>query len=67
MPGSNYTHIPLREKDTGTNLDVLYSAYTSSAPPVHQRQLGKVLFLGKMQAGIYPWFQLNTKTRPGPV
>ncbi len=24
----NYTHVPLREKDTGTKLDALYAAYT---------------------------------------
>ena len=50
---SNYTHVPLREKDTGTKLDVLYSAYTASSPPVHQKQLGKILF-GKMIQGVYP-------------
>jgi hypothetical protein len=50
---SNYTHIPLRAKDTGTKLDRLFASYTSAAPPVHQRQLGKILFC-KMLQGIYP-------------
>ena len=41
---ANYTHVPLREKDTGTKLDVLYSAYTgytAANPPVHQKPLGE--------------------------
>jgi hypothetical protein len=50
---SNYTHIPLRAKDTGTKLERLFASYTSAAPPVHQRQLGKILFC-KMLQGIYP-------------
>ena len=49
---SNYTHIPLREKDTGTKLEALFSAYASAAPPVHVKQLGKILF-GKMLNGVY--------------
>jgi hypothetical protein len=31
---SNYTHVPLSEKDTGTKLDALFGAYTSANPPV---------------------------------
>ncbi len=50
---SNYMHIPLRAKDTGTKLERLFASYTSAAPPVHQRQLGKILFC-KMLQGIYP-------------
>ncbi len=50
---SNYTHVPLREKDTGTKLDVLYSAYTASSPPVHQKSLGKIKF-AQMLSGVYP-------------
>ena len=49
---SNYTHIPLRAKDTGTKLERLFAAYTSASPPVHERKLGKILF-GKMIQGIY--------------
>ena len=40
----NYTHVPLSEKDTGTKLDVLYTAYTTCAPPIHVKVLGKILF-----------------------
>ena len=29
---SNYTHIPLRAKDTGTKLERLFASYTSAAP-----------------------------------
>jgi hypothetical protein len=50
---SNYTHIPLRAKDTGTKLERLFASYTSAAPPVHQRQLGKILFCKMLQV-IYP-------------
>ena len=49
---SNYTHIPLREKDTGTKLEALFGAYASATPPVHVKQLGKILF-GKMLNGVY--------------
>jgi hypothetical protein len=48
---ANYTHVPLREKDTGTKLDVLYSAYTSASPPVHQKSLGKIKFAAMLSAG----------------
>ncbi len=54
---SNYTHIPLREKDTGTKLEALYAAYTSAAPPIHQKVLGRNKFaamLGAVYAGIGP-------------
>ena len=50
---SNYTHIPLREKDTGTKLNALFSAYASATPPVHQKLLGKTTF-GKMLGAVYP-------------
>jgi hypothetical protein len=49
---SNYTHIPLREKDTGTKLEALFGAYTTATPPVHVKQLGKILF-GKMLNAVY--------------
>ena len=49
---ANYTHIPLREKDTGTKLEALFGAYASAAPPVHVKQLGKILF-GKMLNAVY--------------
>ena len=41
----HYSHVPLREKDSGTKLEALYTAYTSCAPPVHAKILGKILFL----------------------
>jgi hypothetical protein len=50
---SNYTHVPLREKDTGTKLEALYTAYTSANPPVHQKLLGKTT-LGKLLGTVYP-------------
>jgi hypothetical protein len=50
---SNYTHVPLREKDTGTKLEALYSAYTSASPPVHARLMGKTT-VGKMLGAVYP-------------
>ena len=46
----HYTHVPLREKDTGTNLEALFAAYTSATPPVHQKLLGKIK-LGRMLNG----------------
>ncbi len=49
----NYAHVPLREKDAGTKLEVLYAAYTLAAPPVHAKVLGKTTF-GKMLNAIYP-------------
>jgi hypothetical protein len=50
---SNYTHVPLREKDTGTKLEGLFGVYTSATPPVHQNLLGKTTF-GKMLSAVYP-------------
>ena len=50
---SNYTHVPLREKDTGSKLEALHTAYASAAPPVHQKFLGKTTF-GKMLCAVYP-------------
>jgi hypothetical protein len=49
---ANYTRIPLREKDSGTKLEALFGAYTSSIPPVHAALLGKILF-AKMLVSIY--------------
>ena len=54
---SNYTHIPLRAKDTGTKLESLFAAYTSAAPPVHEKMLGRNKFaamLGVVYHGIGP-------------
>ena len=54
---SNYTHVPLREKDTGTKLEALFGAYTSASPPVHQKPLGRNKFaamLSSVYAGIGP-------------
>ena len=48
----NYTHVPLRDKDTGTKLEVLYTAYTTYVPQVHQKVLGKTTF-GKMLNEVY--------------
>jgi hypothetical protein len=50
---ANYTHVPLREKDTGTKLEALYSAYTSASQPVHQKPLGRNKF-AQMLSGVYP-------------
>jgi hypothetical protein len=50
---SNYTHIPLREKDTGTKLEALYTAYLAAAPPVHAKALGRNTF-SKLLSSIYP-------------
>jgi hypothetical protein len=49
---SNYTHVPLNEKDYGTKLDTLYSAYATSADPVHSKMLGKTNF-ARMLKSIY--------------
>jgi hypothetical protein len=48
----HYVHVPLREKDSGTKLEALYTAYTSAQPPVHTKLLGKILF-GKMLGAVY--------------
>ncbi len=53
----NYTHVPLREKDTGTKLEGHFGAYNAEAPPVHQRPLGRNKFaqmLGEVYPGIGP-------------
>ena len=44
--------MPLREKDSGTKLEALYTAYTSAQPPVHAKLLGKIKF-GKMLGAVY--------------
>ena len=48
----HYTHVPLREKDTGTRLEALYTAYATAQPPVHGKVLGKIKF-GRMLNDIY--------------
>jgi hypothetical protein len=48
----NYAHVTLREKNTGTKLDTLYTAYTSMVPPVHTKMLGRNHF-AKMIESIY--------------
>ena len=50
---SNYTHIPLREKDTGTKLEAVFGAYSTSSPSVHQKLLGRNKF-AQMMNSIYP-------------
>lgn len=47
---SNYAHLPLREKDTGTKLEALYGAYVSTAPPVHMKLLGRNKFAAMLSA-----------------
>jgi hypothetical protein len=47
-----YTHVPLREKDTGTKLEVLYAAYATAQPPLHTKVLRKIKF-GRMLNDIY--------------
>lgn len=49
----NYTQVPLKEKDTGTKLEVLYAAYVAAAPPVHAKALGRNTF-AKLLGSIYP-------------
>ena len=49
----HYAHVPLREKDKGTKLEPLYTAYATSAPPVHAKVLGKILF-AKMLNSVFP-------------
>jgi hypothetical protein len=49
----NYSHVPLREKDSGTKLEAIYASYTTAEPPVHSRLLGKILF-AKMLNVVYP-------------
>jgi hypothetical protein len=49
----NYTHIPLREKDTGTKLETLFGAYASANPPVHLRLLGRNKFAAMLNS-IFP-------------
>jgi hypothetical protein len=54
---ANYTHVPLREKDTGTKLEALFGAYTTASPPVHQKPLGRNKFAAMLSAvyvGIGP-------------
>ena len=48
----NYTHVTLREKNAGTKLETLYTAYTSMVPPVHTKMLGRNHF-AKMIESIY--------------
>jgi phage/plasmid-associated DNA primase len=49
----HYSHVPLREKDTGTKLEALYATYASCVPPVHAKVLGKILF-AKLLNSVYP-------------
>ena len=48
---SNYTHVPLREKDAGTKLDKLHGEYARAG--VHGRPLGKIKF-AQMLSAVYP-------------
>ena len=50
---SSYTHVPLREKDSGTKLDALFSAYASATLPVHQKVLGRNKF-AQLLSAVYP-------------
>ena len=49
----HYTHVPLREKDKGTKLEALYSAYTTAVPSVHTKLLGRNTF-AKMLNAVFP-------------
>jgi hypothetical protein len=49
----NYSHVPLREKDSGTKLETLYASYAACVPPVHAKVLGKILF-AKLLNSIFP-------------
>jgi hypothetical protein len=53
----HYTHVPLREKDSGTKLETIYAAYTTAVPPVHAKMMGRNNFakvLGATYHGIGP-------------
>lgn len=50
---SKYTHMELRDKDRGTKLEALHSAYMRACPPVHTRQLGKNTF-ARLLSTVYP-------------
>jgi hypothetical protein len=50
---SKYTHLPLREKDAGTKLEALYSAYAAVSPAVHQKPLGRNKF-AQLLSAVYP-------------
>ncbi len=50
---ANYTHIPLREKDSGAKLEALHTTYATAVPQVHARVLGKTT-LGRMLVAVYP-------------
>jgi hypothetical protein len=41
MEMEHYAHVPLREKDAGTKLD---APYTTTAPHVHTKVLGRGTF-----------------------
>ena len=47
---ANYTRISLREKDSGTKLETLYTAYTTCVPPIHQKVLGRNTFAQMLNA-----------------
>jgi hypothetical protein len=49
----HYTHVPLREKDSGTKLEALYAAYAACVPPVHIKVLGRNTF-AKMLNAVFP-------------
>ena len=49
----HYSHMPLREKDTGTKLEALYATYATAVPQVHAKLMGKTTF-GKMLVSVYP-------------
>ena len=49
----HYTHVPLREKDTGTKLEALYSAYATMVPSVHAKALGRNKFAAMLNS-VYP-------------
>ena len=46
----HYSHVPLREKDSGTKLEALYATYASCAPPVHTKVLGRNTFAQMLNA-----------------
>ncbi len=61
---SNYTHIPLRAKDTGSKLEALHTAYASAAPPVHQKLLGKTTFWQPALRCV-PWRRTSSRVCSG--
>jgi hypothetical protein len=58
---ARYAHVPLRDKDAGTRLAVLYAAYAACVPPVHAKPLGRSAFARALNA-LFPDVGPHTNT-----